>query len=341
MKKILVIGPSWIGDTVLAQPLFKRLHARYPGLMLDVLAPRWTLPVLERMPQVRTAIANPFVHGEFNLLGRWRLGRELKPKQYDQAIVLPNSWKSALVPFFARIPLRTGFIGEKRYRLLNDARTLDEAALPTMAERFAQLAEDRESPVKRPVERPQLIVDDSRSRSARQDLTVFVENPVAVLCPGAEYGPAKRWPAKYFAELAKKLNGSGYDVWLIGSPRDTAIGEEILAASGGSCQNLCGKTDLALAIDLMACASLVVTNDSGLMHIAAALDKPMIALYGSSSPAFTPPLSDKAKVLKLDLECSPCFQRECPLGHFNCMMHLTPQIVIQELRTNSKLAFSK
>src|SRR5688572_18049187 len=175
MKKILVIGPSWIGDTVLAQPLFKRLHVRHAGLMLDVLAPKWTLPLLERMPQVRSTIVNPFAHGELNLGGRFRLGRELAQKKYDQAIVLPNSWKSALVPFFARIPLRTGFIGERRYGLLNDARTLDEAALPTMAERFAQLAEDRGAPVKRPLERPQLIVDDARSRSARQDLTVFVE----------------------------------------------------------------------------------------------------------------------------------------------------------------------
>ena len=331
MKRILVIGPSWIGDTVLAQPLFKRLHERFPGLMLDVLAPKWTLPLLERMPQVHSAIVSPFAHGEFNLFGRFRLARELAKKKYDQAIVLPNSWKSALVPFFAGIPVRTGFVGEKRYLLLNDARKLDESALPTMAERFAQLAERSGMALKRPLAHPRLHVDEERSRGARQDLTVFVESPVAVLCPGAEYGPAKRWPAKYFAELAKKLNRSGYDVWLVGSPRDATIGEEILIASDGSCQNLCGKTDLGMAIDLLACASLVITNDSGLMHIAAALDKPMIAIYGSSSPAFTPALSEKAKVVKLDIECSPCFQRECPLGHFNCMMQLTPEHVLQHL----------
>jgi heptosyltransferase-2 len=333
VKRILVIGPSWIGDTVLAQPLFKRLHERFPGLMLDVLAPKWTLPLLERMPQVHSTIVNPFAHGEFNLIGRFRLARSLAKKKYDQAIVLPNSWKSALVPFFARIPVRTGFVGEKRYIVLNDARKLDESALPTMAERFAQLGENRGIRPKRPLAHPRLHVDDERSRSARQDLTVFVESPVAVLCPGAEYGPAKRWPARYFGELAKKLNRSGYDVWLVGSPRDTAIGEEIVAASDSSCQNLCGKTDLGMAIDLIACASLVVTNDSGLMHIAAALDKPMIAIYGSSTPAFTPPLSEKAKVVKLDIECSPCFQRECPLGHFNCMMQLTPETVLQQLPT--------
>lgn len=331
MKRILVIGPSWIGDTVLAQPMMKRLHARYPGLMLDVLAPKWTLPLLARMPQVHHAITNPFTHGEFNPRGRWRLGRELK--EYDQAIVLPNSWKSALVPFFARIPRRTGFVGEKRYAVLNDARRLDAAALPTMAERFALLAEPNEAKAPAPLQHPRLSIDEARARSARHDLTTFVEDPVAVLCPGAEYGPAKRWPARYFAALARQLNKSGYDVWLIGSPRDATIGEEIFLASGGSCQNLCGKTDLATAIDLISCAALVVTNDSGLMHVAAALDKPMIALYGSSSPAFTPPLSDKAKVLKLDLECSPCFQRECPLGHFNCMNHLTPEMVLQHLTT--------
>ena len=154
-----------------------------------------------------------------------------------------------------------------------------------------------------------------------------ISGPYTVLCPGAEYGPAKRWPARYFAELAQKLAAAGFDIWLVGSAKDAAIGGEIARLIGNPCVNLCGKSTLAEAIDLMSCAALVVSNDSGLMHIAAALDKPLTAIYGSSSPAFTPPLSTRAQVVKLDLPCSPCFRRECPLGHFNCMLQLTPERV--------------
>jgi heptosyltransferase-2 len=149
--------------------------------------------------------------------------------------------------------------------------------------------------------------------------------------PGAEYGPAKRWPVQYFAELAQNLRTQGYAVWLIGSPKDKEVADNIVALGNPQVSNLCGRTDLADAIALLSCANLVVSNDSGLMHIAAALDKPMLAIFGSSSPRFTPPLSTQAQVLQLDLPCSPCFKRECPLGHFNCMMQLTPEQVVQRL----------
>jgi lipopolysaccharide heptosyltransferase II len=333
MTKILVIAPSWVGDSVLAQPLYRRLHARHPGLELHVLAPPWTLPLLKRMPEVAETLLNPFPHGEFNPAGRWRLGRELARYDYAQAIVLPNSWKSALAPFFARIPQRTGYLGEMRRGLLNDARKLDEAHLPLMVERFAQLAEEHGAPLSRPVESPRLAVDEETREATLARLKLKIARPAAVFCPGAEYGPAKRWPAPYFAELAQKLHAAGYDIWLIGSPKDEAIGNEIRALSGGRAHNFCGRTGLEEAIDLLSCAQLVVSNDSGLMHIAAALDRPMIALYGSSSPGFTPPLSDNAKVVKLDLPCSPCFERECPLTHFNCMVQLTPERVMREIDT--------
>ena len=327
MAKILVVAPAWVGDAVLAQPLFRRLHERCADVTLDVLAPAWTHGLFARMPEIQTTIASPFVHGELALKRRHVLARELAAHRYAQAIVLPNSFKSALIPFFAGIPRRTGFVGEARWGLLNDARHLDKRALPLMVERFAALAEARNHDVKRPLAAPQLEVSAAQRAATLARLGLAPTRPVAVLCPGAEYGPAKRWPAKYFAELARKLAGANYDVWLAGSGKDAAIGDEIAQSSGRACINLCGKTTLAEAIDLMSCAALVVSNDSGLMHIAAALDKPLIALFGSSSPAFTPPSSAHATIVRLDLPCSPCFERECPLGHFNCMLQLTPDAV--------------
>ncbi len=329
MTKILIVAPSWVGDAVLAQPLFRRLRQRFPGLTLDVLAPSWVAALVERMAEVNQIVLSPLRHGEFNLAQRWKLGRSLANRGYDQAIVLPNSWKSALVPFFAGIPLRTGFTGEMRFGLLNDARQLDKKQFPLMVERFALLGEQRGAKPEHPLAHPRLQVPAGRRENTLKRMGLDTQKSVAVFCPGAEYGPAKRWPAKYFAELAQRLEN--YQVWLIGSPNDQPIGEEIRQLSGDIAINLCGKTGLAEAIDLLSCASLVVSNDSGLMHIAAALDKPMLALYGSSSPAFTPPLSNRAQVLKLDLPCSPCFQRVCPLGHFNCMMQLTPDQVLTKI----------
>jgi heptosyltransferase-2 len=326
--KILVVAPSWIGDMVLAQPLLKLLHSRHAELALDVLAPRWTFPLLTRMPEVRRAIESPFAHGDLRLGERRSLGRALAADAYDQAIVLPNTFKSALVPFFAGIRTRTGYVGEMRHWLLNDARRLDKERMPQLAQRYAALALPRGEKPTSPLPTPGLRVDEAARRAVIERLGLDRGKPAAALCPGAEFGPAKRWPARYFAELAQGLAAHGCAVWLIGSKNDHAIGAEIERAAGGVCRNLCGDTTLEEAIDLLASCALVVSNDSGLMHVAAALGRPLVALYGSSSPAYTPPLSSSARILKLDLPCSPCFQRECPLGHFNCMMQLAPDRVL-------------
>lgn len=331
MHRILVIAPAWVGDTVLAQPLLRRLHQRHPGVVIDALAPPWTAPVLERMPEVREVLLGPFRHGELGLRQRYRLARSLKGRAYDQAIVLPNSLKSALVPWLAGIRLRTGFTGEMRRGILNDARHLDRQRHPLMAERFALLAEPRNAPLERPLPRPELRVSPQQRTATLVRLGLTPTGPLAVLCPGAEYGPAKRWPEEYYAALAERLNALGYTVWALGSPKDEAVGAAIERLAGGRCLNLCGRTSLADAIDLISGAALAVTNDSGLMHVAAALDRPMIAIYGSSSPGFTPPLSERAQVLSLGLPCSPCFKRECPLGHFDCMRRLTPEQVLAKI----------
>ncbi len=328
--KILLVAPSWVGDAVLAQPLLRRLKARYPASVIDVLAPPWTRAVFERMPEVAAVHDLPFAHGELAIGKRYALARRLAQRNYTQAFVLPNSLKSALIPFLARIPLRTGYIGEARWGLINDARKLDKQALPLMIERFAALAEDAGAPI-RALANVSLRIDQAARDATLARLGLQATPKIAVLCPGAEYGPAKRWPVEYFGELARRFSGNGWQVWIAGSTKDTAVGEEIVKSSGGRCVNLCGRTTLAEAIDLMSCAGHVVSNDSGLMHVAAALDKPLTALYGSSSPAFTPPPSVRAHIVKIDIDCSPCFKRECPLGHFKCMRDLLPDAVWREV----------
>lgn len=328
--KALLVAPSWIGDTVLAQPLCMRLHERTPGLQLDALAPRWVAPVLERMPEIARVVDSPFAHGELSLKARHRLARQLAPEGYQRAYVLPNSIKSAMIPFFADIPERIGFVGETRYGLINRRHTLNKALLPQMAERFAQLAEAPGVTLPKPLPVPRLTSSRTQLATTLAALGVPLPEKLAVFCPGAEYGPAKRWPARHFATLANALAERGFAVWLLGSPKDHDIGEQVVseARAATTPRNLCGVTSLAQAIDLLAAASFVVCNDSGLMHVAAALGRPLIAVYGSSSPGFTPPLSERAQIVTLDLDCSPCFKRECPLGHLDCLNKLEPQRVL-------------
>lgn len=336
MKKALIVAPSWIGDTIMAQPLFARLCARHPALQLDALAPRWVAPVLQRMDEIRDVVDSPFGHGQVSLKARWRLARDLAARGYDAVYVLPNSLKSALVPWLAGIPRRIGFTGESRYGLINERHTLDKQALPLMVERFAQLAEIPGRALPHPIAHPRIqssIADQQRTLAA---LGLVRPEQVVAFCPGAEYGPAKRWPAAHFAALARELAKEGYAIWLFGSPKDNPVAEAIMAAAPGLCRNLCGATNLAQAIDLLALADLVVCNDSGLMHVAAALDRPIVALYGSSSPGFTPPLSDQADILSLNLDCSPCFKRTCPLGHLDCLNKLSPEMVLAACHSRLK-----
>jgi heptosyltransferase-2 len=329
--RLLLVAPNWIGDTLLAQPLLVRLRARHPGLRIDAAAPDWTAPVLRRMPQIEEVIEVPFRHGALALGARMRLARRLRRRRYDEAIVLPNSFKSALVPFLARIPRRIGFTGEARYGVLNVRHRLDEAATPLMVERYLQLAETPGRPVERPLPAARIDVDEANLLIAVSRLGLDRSRPVVALCPGAEYGPAKRWPARHFAALARALAARRKAVWLMGAAADRALGDEIAGLAAGAPVNLCGRTDLGAAIDLLSVAEAVVTNDSGLMHVAAALGRPLVALYGSSSPAHTPPLAPRARIVRLELECSPCFERECPLGHFRCMSELAPERVLAEI----------
>lgn len=316
---------------VMAQPLLMRLLQQNPNTQIDVLAAAWVAPLLARMPQVGSVIANPFGHGALQLGARRALGRQLRANNYAAAYVLPNSFKSALVPFFAGIPQRIGFKGEARYGLINVMHALDAKQLPLMVERFAMLAQRPGENLRRPVEHPALSVSDEMRAATLRKLKLDTRRRAVAFCPGAEYGPAKRWPTRHFAELAQKLVGKDFQVWILGAQKESPLGAEIQAASGGICIDLTGRTNLGEVIDLISAADRVVSNDSGLMHLAAALDKPTAALFGSTSPGFTPPLSDKARIISLKLDCSPCFERECPLGHFNCMNQMSADLVMRAL----------
>lgn len=329
--RLLVVAPNWIGDALLAQPLLALLRERHPGAVIDAIAPAWTAPVLARMPEIGTVVPTRFEHGELALGARWRLGRGLR-NRYDAAWVLPNSFKSALVPWFAGIPRRVGYVGEQRYGLLNVRHGLDAARVPLMADRYAQLAVAPGEAVPRPLPAVRLAVDAANRDAAVARLGLALDRPVVAFCPGAEFGPAKRWPARHFAALAQSLVERGRAVWLFGSGKDRDAARAIVAAvPEAGIVDLCGRTDLAAAIDLLSLAEAVVANDSGLMHVASALGRPLVALYGSSSPEHTPPLDPRARLLWLKPDCSPCFRRECPLGHFKCMNDLAPQQVLAAL----------
>ncbi|KTC15258.1 ADP-heptose--LPS heptosyltransferase [Pseudomonas marginalis ICMP 11289] len=331
---ILIVGPSWVGDMVMAQTLFQCLKQRHPECQIDVLAPEWSRPLLERMPEVRAALSFPLGHGALELATRRRIGKSLAG-QYDQAILLPNSLKSALVPFFAGIKQRTGWRGEFRYGLLNDVRTLDKERYPLMIERFMALAYDKNAELPRPYPKPSLQIDSATRDAALSKFGLALDRPVLALCPGAEFGESKRWPAEHYAQVADARIREGWQVWLFGSQKDHPVGETIrenlIPGLREESVNLSGQTSLAEAIDLLSCADSVVSNDSGLMHVAAALNRPLVAVYGSTSPAFTPPLADEVEVVQLGIECSPCFDRTCRFGHYNCMRLLEPGAVIQAL----------
>ncbi len=327
----LVVGPSWVGDMVMAQSLFKRLKTVEPARAIDVLAPAWSLPIVERMPEVRRGIAAETGHGELALGKRRRLGIGLRGR-YDRAIVLPRSLKSALVPWFARIPTRTGFRGEQRYWLINDMRPFDAARLDQTVKRFVALGPAAGEPLD-DLPTPELLVDSDNQQAVLRRLGLVREPGTVAFMPGAEYGPAKCWPLEQYAELARLLGERGHPVWIMGSRKDAPAAETIAQASHAI--NLCGSTSLADVVDLLACADQAVSNDSGLMHVAAAAGVHVHAIYGSSSPRFTPPLTSRRDVYWLALECSPCFERTCPLGHLNCLRQIAAGDVLARIEAAS------
>ena len=315
---ILVIGPRWVGDMVMAQSLFIALKQLHPDASIDVMAPSWAAPLLDRMPEVRARIDAPFSRKKLELGLRWKLGRALAGK-YTHAVVMQGSWKSALVPFFAGIKRRTGYRREMRYGLLNDMLTLPKEFKRKTVKAFFGLARGGT------FQPPRLTVDKQNQRALCARFGLSEGNFVALM-PGAEFGPAKRWPSEKYAEFARRTLSNGLQIVLFGSANDKAITSEIAAFAPGTI-DLAGATRLEDAIDLIAAARFAVSNDSGLMHIAAAVGTPVVAVYGSTSPENTPPLASRRELVWLGLDCSPCHQRTCPLGHLNCLNTLDVDLV--------------
>jgi len=337
-RRYLIIGPSWIGDMVMAQSLFITLKQQHPDCVIDVVAPLWSLPVLKRMPEVNEGIANEAGHGEFSFLQRRQLGVSLKSRRYTHAIIIPRSWKSALIPFFAGIPVRTGYRGEFRYGLLNDVRSLNKAVLKQTVQRYVAHA-GQDNPSSAPsIPYPALQADANNRSRLMSELGLDLEKPVVCMMPGAEYGPAKQWPVDYYAKLAKLLVADGHQVWVLGSEKDSLAGEAITGDKIAGIYNLCGKTQLVDTVDLLSCAQSVVTNDSGLMHVAAAVGVEVNVIYGSSTPEYTPPLTndEKKNVFYLGLACSPCFERVCPLGHTDCLNKINHEEVYRRICKRSQ-----
>ncbi|MCX8514806.1 MAG: lipopolysaccharide heptosyltransferase [Pseudomonadota bacterium] len=328
--KILIIAPAWVGDIVMAQTLFKLLKKQYQdNLIIDVYANAWAQDLLLRMPEVNSVIINPFNHGEFAFFKRLKQGLKLKQHGYNQVFILPNSLKSALVPFFARIKKRTAFVGESRYGLVNDIYKLNKNLLPLMIQRFCAMAVAGKALDQ--IDWPKLNANLTMQQNLINKFALNSNKPIIAICPGAEFGPAKKWPSTYFAILTQLIVENNYQVIILGTNKDKALGDEIVAMGSNSVFNLCGATSLADVIDLIAYATAVVTNDSGLMHIAAATDTKVVAIYGSTSPEFTPPLSSKAVILQKKISCSPCFQRTCKYGHYNCLHLIHPHEVYTAL----------
>jgi len=343
MHGILIIAPNWIGDAVMTQPLLAALKTQYPDSKIDVLASTWVAPIYRACSEVHEIIEAKFEHKQLQWGLRRQLAKKLSTKKYQSCFILPNSFKSALIPWLANIPFRIGYRGELRFGFINLAlENPSKVNRPPMVEHYlalSQLLNEEAIPTSQQVLTPQLNVSSAANQSIQAKLQNCNIDPahIYVMCPGAEYGPTKRWPTSHFAQLAQRVinENPNTQIILLGSKGDHALAQEIqsYAKQEPRIHNWCGYTSLDEAIALIGMSKVVISNDSGLMHIAAALKTPQVAIFGSSDPAHTPPLSNKVKVIWLNLLCSPCHKRECPLGHLKCLNDILPEHVFATLHT--------
>lgn len=334
-SRVLIISPNWIGDAIMAQPLLQLLKQRYPGVLIDILAPAWVAAVWQGMVEVNDVHESSFKHGKLQLKDRLAMARFLRSQDYDQAYVLPNTLKFALIPWLARIPERIGYLGETRYGLLNVIHHDDKRHPRPMMSFYAALADKPAENIEGKFEslHPRLHVNEKEISKVKEKLSLSPDRLMIAFAPGAEFGSAKRWPVSHFSVLADLIYGlyPNAQIVLLGSARDNDVCETIHSNVPGTL-NLAGKTSLKEAIALIAGVDILVTNDSGLMHVASAFDLPVVALYGPTDYRHTPPFSSQSYIMSLDLDCAPCQKRECPLGHHKCMEELMPKTIFETIK---------
>src|SRR5574344_1685700 len=337
-NRYLIIAPSWLGDLIMAQSLFKSLKKQEPDCIIDIYAPKYTMPIIDRMPEIDNKIINPFDHGTFNLKLRYQEGKKLRENNYKKVFVLPNSLKSALIALFAKIPTRIGFKGESRYFLLNEMRTNKED-FPLMVQRYVALSFDKKT-VKTAKDLPEFQYPKLYIRTLDLQLAAklnldFSKKALVLGC-GANYGPSKLWPVEYFAQVSNWWIQNGGMVIGIGSKKDIPTVEQIYNLIDEDKKkdfiDIAGKTNLTEALDIVGASTAAVCNDSGLMHTVAAADIPQVCIFGSTSTNFTPPLSDKAVCLESQEPCHPCFKRTCQYGSYACLKGIQPSEVIEKLQ---------
>jgi len=319
---------------VMAHCLFQTLKSRQANPAITLAAPPATARLAHRMPEIDEIVETPFQHGRLHMTDRFRIGRSLRGHHFDQAIILPGSLKAALLPFFAKIPVRTGYRGESRWGLINDLRSRPSTKEDPMAARFVQLGLAANAPAVSTYPHPRLTSRPDNVQKVFQRIGKSIASaPAIAICPGAEFGPAKRWPEHHFAAVADHFLTQGWQVWLLGGERDRTVAQTIIenCHKPGHCVDLTGRTHIEEAIDLLAHARAAVSNDSGLMHVAAATGTPVVGIFGASSEHHTPPLGPAAATVSQPLACRPCFARQCPLGHKQCLETLEPDRVIGSL----------
>lgn len=339
VKKYLIISPSWLGDLIMSQSLYKMLKKQDPTCLIDIYAPGYTMPLLDRMPELNEKIVNPFDHGAFNLKARFLEGKKLRRGNYDSVFILPNSLKSALIGLFAKIKDRRGFKGESRYFVINNMRS-NKTDFPYMVERYVALAFDKNE-VKTAKDLPEFEYPKLNVMPLdlvkTKDLGLDFSRKALVLGCGANYGPAKLWPVEYFAKVSDWWIEKGGMVIGIGSKKDIptvqAIYSHISDKNKEYFIDIAGKTNITEALDIVGACSAAVCNDSGLMHTVAAVDIPQVCIFGSTSTNYTPPLSKKAICVESDEKCHPCFKRTCQFGTYACLKQITPEIVIEKLES--------
>jgi len=338
--KFLIVGPSWVGDAVMAQTLYKLIKDSNKDAQIEVLSPNWSMPILERMEEVSRSITSPFNHGELKIKDRFDIGKQLREECYQRAIVMTNSLKSSLIPFFAKIPIRTGWLGEMRFGLINDIRSKEKSKYPLMIEQFAKLSINPIEDLNKQLPYPSLRIDSCNLKELFINLEIDSEKPSIAICPGAEFGPAKKWPSKYYAEVCNEYLISGWNVLAFGSLNDEITGDSIQERIDKELSdhfyNLIGKTSLIDVIDLLSHCKKVVTNDSGLMHIAAAVNTPLVAVYGPSSPQFTPPLIDNHVVLRKSEGFDKTREGSEEHGYHESLIAIKPSEVLEGLDSLNK-----